>query len=73
MDFDLSADQTALRDAARDLLDNECTSAHVRRAAEIGQSGVGRVENESDRTDGPKRNAQEFGPEKTFTDSCARQ
>ncbi len=45
----------------------------VDRAAEIGQAGVGRVENESDRTDGPKRDAQEFGPEKTFTDSCARQ
>ena len=36
MDFDLSDDQTALRDAARDLLDNECTSTVVRAAAERG-------------------------------------
>ena len=33
MDFDLSADQTALRDAAIDLLDAECDSARVRAAS----------------------------------------
>ena len=34
MDFDLSDDQTALRDAARDLLDKECGSPAVRAAAD---------------------------------------
>lgn len=34
MDFDLSEDQQALRDAARDLLDARCTSEHVRAAME---------------------------------------
>ena len=33
MDFDLSSDQTALRDAAKDLLDAQCGSARVRAAA----------------------------------------
>ena len=36
MDFDLSPDQVALRDAARDLLDHECTSERVRAAADAG-------------------------------------
>ena len=36
MDFDLSSDQTALHDAAKDLLDAECTSDHVRAAADTG-------------------------------------
>lgn len=36
MDFDLSSDQAALRDAAADLLDAECTSERVRRAADAG-------------------------------------
>jgi alkylation response protein AidB-like acyl-CoA dehydrogenase len=34
MDFDLSSDQTALRDAAKDLLDAECPSDRVRRAVD---------------------------------------
>lgn len=34
MDFDLSADQSALRDAAKDLLDAECTSDRVRAASD---------------------------------------
>lgn len=34
MDFDLSPDQTALRDAARELLDAECSSMRVRAASD---------------------------------------
>lgn len=34
MDFDLSPDQAALRDAARDLLDAECPSVRVRQATD---------------------------------------
>ena len=36
MDFDLSADQEALQDAARSLLGDRCTSAHGRAAADTG-------------------------------------
>ena len=36
MDFDLSADQVALRDAAAGLLDDRCDMAAVRRACEAG-------------------------------------
>ncbi len=36
MDFDLSPDQTALRDAAKDLLDAECSTERVRRSADNG-------------------------------------
>ncbi len=36
MDFDLSSDQQALRDAARDLLDARCTSERVRAVTESG-------------------------------------
>ena len=41
MDFDLSPEQSALRDAARALLDDHCTSAHVRRAADDGGFDAG--------------------------------
>ena len=36
MDFDLSSDQVALRDAASGFLDDRCTSSHVRLAADRG-------------------------------------
>ena len=36
MDFDLSSDQVALRDAASGFLDDRCTSSHVRAAADHG-------------------------------------
>ena len=37
MDFDLSADQTALRDAAADLLADQCAPARVRVVAESAE------------------------------------
>jgi len=36
MDFDLSSDQVALRDAASGFLDDRCASSHVRSAADHG-------------------------------------
>ena len=36
MDFDLSPDQVALRDAASGFLGDRCTSSHVRQAADRG-------------------------------------
>jgi len=36
MDFDLSSDQVALRDAASGFLDDRCSSSHVRSAADHG-------------------------------------
>ncbi len=41
MDFDLSADQAALRDAAAALLDDRCTMAVVRRACDNGGFDAG--------------------------------
>jgi len=37
MDFDLSPDQAALRDAARELLDDRCPTTHVRAVHESGR------------------------------------